>query len=268
MRLRQSVAPLLAAARRRLHAPPKEDAGLRDSKLSGWFRQETGELLEGFPVFAHDVVLDVGCGEGEFSHFMAQQGAEVIVADIDARKIAAARKRLAHTRTRSVRAVVTDASPLPLRDATISKIVAMEVLEHVDNPRAFLKELYRVANPGALFLISVPAQLSEEIQIDLAPPAYFQPPNHLRIFRGEELEKLVREAGLLIERRVSYGFYWSMWWCLFWACHQNLKDPWHPLLRSWEKTWDLLLEDPQGIKTKHVLDARMPKSLAIIARKS
>jgi SAM-dependent methyltransferase len=249
------------------HRIQHEDVSLRDCRLSGWFRHETGELLEGFAIDAHDVVLDVGCGNGTFAQFAAEQGAELIIADIDADKIAAAKAKLSGSRARAVSALVTDAVPLPLPDAIASKVVAMEVLEHVDDPQAVVDELYRVAKPGALFLVSVPAQFSEEIQKLLAPAEAFQRPNHIRIFKGDELEELLCKAGLVIERKVAYGFFWSMWFHFFWVCNQDISDPWHPLLRSWEKTWGLLLQTPQGIKTKNVLDARMPKSQAIIARK-
>ena len=38
--------------------------GLIDAAAGGWFRNETGELIEGFPIPAEDLVLDVGCGDG------------------------------------------------------------------------------------------------------------------------------------------------------------------------------------------------------------
>ena len=49
-------------------AAPWVDArhcGLLDAVKSGWFLQETGELLEGFAIAAADTVLDVGCGTGD-----------------------------------------------------------------------------------------------------------------------------------------------------------------------------------------------------------
>jgi 2-polyprenyl-3-methyl-5-hydroxy-6-metoxy-1,4-benzoquinol methylase len=48
---------------------------LADTSLSGWFRQETDELFEGFPIRAEDSVLDIGCGDGPFVQFCAQRGA-------------------------------------------------------------------------------------------------------------------------------------------------------------------------------------------------
>jgi SAM-dependent methyltransferase len=244
-----------------------DSATLRDAHLSGWFRHESGELFEGFPINAEDTVLDIGCGDGPFAQFCAERGAEVIIADIDADKIAALAVRLRQTSARAVTPLVTDANPIPLPDGRANKIIAMEVLEHVEDPAQFMRELVRVAKPGAQFLLTVPDPLGESVQKKLAPAAYFEHPNHILVFQREEFEQLILDAGLIIERRADYGFYWSVWWFMFWACKQDLSPPWHPLLESWTHTWNLLLAMPDGPRIKKALDETMPKSQAIIARK-
>lgn len=238
-----------------------------EAYLSGWFRRDSGELFEGFPVNAEDTVLDIGCGDGPFARFCAERGAEVIFADIDPAKVAAVQALLQDSSARGVVPLVTDANPIPLPDARANKIVAMEVLEHVADPAQFMRELVRVARPGAQFLLTVPAPLGESVQQKLAPASYFEHPNHIRIFTAEAFEKLVLDAGLIVERQTSYGFYWSIWWCLFWACKQDLSPPWHPLLENWNQTWSQLLALPDGPRIKQALDQTMPKSQAIIARK-
>ncbi|WP_215199644.1 methyltransferase domain-containing protein, partial [Escherichia coli] len=40
--------------------------------------------------------------------------------------------------------LVSDCDPLPLADATATRVVSTEVIEHVDDPRQFLAELVRV----------------------------------------------------------------------------------------------------------------------------
>ncbi|MNF33864.1 putative S-adenosylmethionine-dependent methyltransferase [compost metagenome] len=240
---------------------------LTDTSLSGWFRQETDELFEGFPIRTEDSVLDIGCGDGPFVQFCAQRGAEVIFADIDADKVAAVERALQGSAARAMMPLVTDANPIPLPDARVSKVVAMEVLEHVEDPRQFMSELVRVGRPGAQYLITVPDPLGESVQKELAPPAYFEHPNHIRVFQRDEFERLIEEAGLVIERKAEYGFYWSVWWFFFWACRQDLSPPWHPLLDSWTRTWNLLLSMEDGPRIKQALDRAMPKSQAIIARK-
>lgn len=243
-----------------------DNTGL-DARLSGWFLHETNELFRGFPVNAEDVVLDIGCGDGPFAQFCANQGAEIYFADIDAEKVASVEMLLIDSPARGVHPIVTDANPIPLADATATRIIAMEVLEHVECPDQFMQELVRIGKPGALYLLTVPDQSSENVQRNLAPPCYFEHPNHIRVFSREQFDELVTRAGLVIEQRTSYGFFWSVWWCFFWASKQDLAPPWHPLLSSWTRTWNTLLQLPDGPRIKQALDAVMPKSQAIIARK-
>lgn len=247
--------------------PVPADFTLVDATLSGWFREETGELLEGYPISSDDHVLDVGCGDGVFIAFCAKRGAEVTFADIDAAKIAAVEGRLKSSNARAIHPLVSDANPLPLPDSHVDKVIAMEVMEHVDNPPAFLRELVRVGKPGALYLLSVPDAASERIQQQLAPPGHFEKPNHINVFDREAFEQLVTDAGLVVERKAYYGFYWSIFWALFWTCDQDLSPPWHPLLESWARTWDMVLKMRDGPRIKKALDEAMPKSQAIIARK-
>ncbi len=241
--------------------------GLKDAWASGWFLQESNELYRGFPISPEDVVLDVGCGDGGNSLFCANRGVHMIVADIDANKVESTRQRLAQTPAREVQAVVTDANPLSLPDGIASKIISTEVLEHVDDTAQFLSELVRVGKSGAQYLLTVPDPVLEQLQTELAPASYFQKPNHIRIIQRDEFEKMVTDAGLIIESHSYYGFYWSIWWLFFWVCKVEHGGAPHPLLESWAKTWDILMNTPNGDQVRTVLNDFMPKSQVIIARK-
>lgn len=242
--------------------------GLTDMVRSGWLNNDTGELFKGFVINAEDSVLDIGCGEGGFTLFCGRRGAEIFVADIDPGNIEKAVSRLRETAARAVHPLVTDANPIPLPDAQVNKVVAMEVMEHVDDPAAFLAELVRVGRPGTQYLISVPDALSEYAQQGIASPTYFQKPNHIHIFERERFAQLVCDAGLIIEQHAHYGFYRTLWWLFFWASGQDSLDgPDHPVIQHWDNTWSALLALPQGQKIKAALDEMMPKSQVIVARK-
>jgi 2-polyprenyl-3-methyl-5-hydroxy-6-metoxy-1,4-benzoquinol methylase len=243
--------------------------GLHDAKQNGWFDQETGELVTGFQIRPEDTVLDVGCGNGGACMFAAGQGAEVIAVDILPDAIENVGRRLANSNARAYRAIVSDANPLPLDDNTASCVMAMEVLEHVDDPAQFLSELVRVGKPDSRYLITVPDPTSENVQKRIAAPTYWQKPNHVRIFGREELDQTVSDAGLVIESHGYRSFFWAMWWILFWACDkQKLHEPEQPLLASWTATWNELLKSPKGQDVRETLDEFMPKSQFVIARKA
>jgi 2-polyprenyl-3-methyl-5-hydroxy-6-metoxy-1,4-benzoquinol methylase len=53
-----------------------------------------------------------------------------------------------------------DRLPLPLADGAADVVAAVEVVEHLENPRAFCRELIRVARPGGWVVVTTPNQLS------------------------------------------------------------------------------------------------------------
>jgi len=52
--------------------------------------------------------------------------------------------------------VQTDAASLPCKSECFDAVVCSELLEHVDDPKAVLREMYRVLKPTGVCLISVP----------------------------------------------------------------------------------------------------------------
>jgi 2-polyprenyl-3-methyl-5-hydroxy-6-metoxy-1,4-benzoquinol methylase len=50
--------------------------------------------------------------------------------------------------------------PIPLADLSIDIVVSLETIEHLENPRAFCRELVRIMKPGAWLLVSTPNQRS------------------------------------------------------------------------------------------------------------
>lgn len=267
--------PELAALISELGVVDSRVCGLIDAVQSGLFNHGSGELAPGFQITDDDVVLDVGCGDGAATLFAARCGAEVIFSDSDADKIARLAVRVKSIPVSASHALVCDTNPLPLSDERATRIIAMEMLEHVDDPAQVLAELVRVGQPGALYLLAVPDPAGESLQKQLAPASHFQKPNHIHVFEHDAFEAMIIDAGLHIERRHAYSFYWSIWMCLYWACERTLegatldkiKAPYPPLLNAWAKTWHQLISMPNGGKVKEALDQFLPKSQIIIARK-
>ena len=242
--------------------------GLQDSMLTGWYNEEASELAAGFPVGADDVVVDVGCGDGGPAAFCGRVGAHIILCDVDGPRLEQAAERLRQSGARRVDAHVTDADPLPLADGAATRVVCMEVMEHVEDPAVLMGELVRIGAPGALYLITVPGEVHERIQTHLAPPEYFERPNHIRIIDSGAFQDMVSASGLLIQKQFTYSFYWAMWWTFFWQCSTSLEAAsQHPLLASWAETWSQVLQGPDGLRILHLLNGLMPKNQVIVAMK-
>lgn len=243
------------------------NVGLSDAVFSGWFNNDTGELFRGVPIEPEDVVVDVGCGEGGSLAFCARRGAHVIAIDHDEQALEQARQKIEGTSARVKEYHVSTAEQLPIVDMKATRVVCTEVLEHVDDPAVVIRELVRIGAPGARYLITVPDPIAETVQQAVAPPAYFQRPNHLRIISRDCLRGLVEGAGLEIIEQSQYGFYWSVWWAMFWSCDVDLACPDHPVLVNWAQCWSALLETPDGRRVMSALNSVMPKSQIIVARK-
>jgi SAM-dependent methyltransferase len=255
------------------------DIGLHDAIHDGWFLGDSGELLKGFAIDASDTLLDVGCGEGVATLFAMRQGASVIFTDSEFDKVRDLARQVSAQTSAGSLGVVSNSLPLPLADACATKVVCMEVLEHVDQPEQFMAELVRMGRPGAQYLISVPDPVGEHLQQGIAPAGYYQTPNHIQIFSRERFAALIEDAGLIIEHRQANGFFWVMGMIFFWASERadgrdlggavrdRIQAPYPPLMESWARTWQDLLAQPNGLAIKGMLDQFMPKSQVIIARK-
>lgn len=253
--------------------------GLVDIVKSGWYNNATGELIAGFDIQADDLVLDLGCGEGGASLFCARRGATVFYADMEAEKLHQARKKINEIDGAKGAPLLCDGGRLPLADNALSKIIAMEILEHTENPQAVLDELARVGRPGALYLLTVPHPDAEKLQQGIAPDAFFRWPNHIKIFSEEEFESMVANAGLKIMHTGGWGFYWTFALLIFWitersanqtiegAALDRIAPPYHALMHQWAALWQALIASPSGEELKHRLDRLLPKSMYVVAVK-
>lgn len=99
---------------------------------------------------------------------------------------------------------------LPLRDAVADLAVAVETIEHLENPRALVRELARITRPGGLVLITTPNQLSALSFLSLAFKRQFAAfqdvhyPAHRTALLEIDLRRIVTEAGLA-DARVHFS---------------------------------------------------------------
>lgn len=93
-------------------------------------------------------VLDLGCGAGFLSNYLAARGHRVCGLDADAESLAVAR---AYDETGTVEYTRGDACALPYPDASFDVVCAMDLIEHVEDPARLVAEASRVLAPGGVF---------------------------------------------------------------------------------------------------------------------
>jgi SAM-dependent methyltransferase len=102
--------------------------------------------------------------------------------------------------------VVTDLETgrVALADGSCDVVACIETIEHVENPRALMRELVRLATPGGWLVVTTPNQLSVFSKLSLLAknefshfrqlPGYY--PAHISALLEIDLVRMCRENGL------------------------------------------------------------------------
>ncbi len=130
-------------------------------------------------------ILDVGCGTGANIQMLSQYGeAEGVDVSDDA---------LEFCRKKGLKVQKGLAEALPFDDETFELTTALDVVEHLDDDIAGLKEMYRVTKRGGYSLIFVPAFMwLWGVQDDIS--------NHRIRYTKSQIVERLRIAGYTVER--------------------------------------------------------------------
>lgn len=91
-------------------------------------------------------ILDIGCGAGFLSNYLAEKGHFVTGIDLSEKSLEIAKKKKT-----GATYILANALSLPFQDASFDVISAMDLLEHVENPSKVIEEASRVLKPNGLF---------------------------------------------------------------------------------------------------------------------
>jgi SAM-dependent methyltransferase len=131
-------------------------------------------------------ILDVGCGTGANLEMLAEFG--------EAEGVDLSSAALSFCRERGLQNVKQgEAEALPYASSSFDLVTGLDVVEHLDDDLAGLKEMWRVLRPGGRALVFVPAfMFLWGVQDDIS--------HHRRRYTIDQLKRVVREAGFEVER--------------------------------------------------------------------
>ena len=110
--------------------------------------------------------------------------------------------------------ILADAQHLPFKEGVFDKVLCTEVMEHIPDDKAGIRELYRVAKPGAGVAVSVPRTFPERIFWTLSWDYWHTPGGHIRIYSKGQMARYLREQGFdVLAIRYRHAFQ-SVYWFL------------------------------------------------------
>jgi 2-polyprenyl-3-methyl-5-hydroxy-6-metoxy-1,4-benzoquinol methylase len=140
------------------------------------------------------VLLDVGCGAGHLWSYVREQFARYVGVD--------AVRYQDFPSGADFYPVDLDTGRASLPDGCVDVVAAVETIEHLENPRAFMRELTRLVKPGGWVIVTTPNQLSLLSLLTLIIKRRFSAfqdvhyPAHLTALLEVDLRRIAAECAL------------------------------------------------------------------------
>jgi SAM-dependent methyltransferase len=222
------------------------------------------------------VLLDAGAGFGRHAFEAARRGARVVALDYAADEVVTTRNTFGAMADageipaeRFVASLRGDATRLPFGDGAFDVVMTSEVLEHIQDDVAAIRELVRVLKPGGMLGATVPAWWPEKINWMLSDEYHApkSPGGHVRIYSATELKAKFRAAGLEITgQHHAHALHSPYWWL---RCAVGPANDKHKAVVAYRRflEWDIVTR-PRSVRlAEKVLSPVLGKSYVVYAHK-
>ncbi|MBK9440504.1 MAG: methyltransferase domain-containing protein [Comamonadaceae bacterium] len=156
-------------------------------------------------------IIDIGCGRGFFIRYYMLLGQHTMTG-IELDPVICRRAAELNSASTNASIFQGDAAMLPFASSSFSGAILSEVLEHVPDDEAVLREAFRVLRPGAIAAITVPHlnypwswdPINRTLEALHLSPIHHGPfagiwAEHLRLYEIAGLRDVVQRAGFQIE---------------------------------------------------------------------
>ena len=192
---------------------PRTIAWMTRNEADMSFRMRARTVFEWIPLQEDSLILDLPCGRGFYLNMLRHvSDCRLVGVDLDWSVLQQAQRTV--TRLPRLQLSRADAMALPWAANTFDAIILTELLEHVADDVAVLRECLRVLQPGGVIAITVPHAnypfawdpINKSLEklfgtkIRRGPLAGIWA-NHLRLYTPAQLRARVLQAGFQIEGR-------------------------------------------------------------------
>lgn len=165
--------------------------------------REVGRLI---PI-TRGKILDIGCADGTFTKVILEhsKAKKIVAVDVLESSVSYAKRRFA--RSKKLLFKVADAHELPFKNKEFDAVFCLEALEHVEDSKRVISEMYRVLKNRGYALVLVP---SENLLFRLGWPIWtltrgkIWRGTHLNNFSADKLVHLMEEEGFIIDRNRKF----------------------------------------------------------------
>jgi len=163
----------------------------REQYWAHWLRRRIGS--------GSGPIIDLGSGLGWLALSAREQGFAVVSVDISEFSV----QRLHREHALSV--IVASATHVPARGNSVAAVVALDVLEHLEDHRVALGEILTVLRPDGLIVISVPNTEGYGARTKRGAGTWFgdRDATHTALWAPDEWVCALVDSGFMVERRGS-----------------------------------------------------------------
>lgn len=148
--------------------------------------------------FTNKTILDVGCGAGTVSLYLANRGANIVGVDISRKAIDSCKKSARILKlTDKTQFICNTIEKIKFRQK-FDVIICSEIIEHISNDGAFLKRIHKLLKKNRLLILSTPSINAPLYKIGLAQN-FDKRVGHIRRYSKQQISDLVKKSGFRIE---------------------------------------------------------------------
>lgn len=154
-----------------------------------FINQRLNEIVAGFEIYRkNNRFLDVGCGAG--SLLAAAKRADWLATGVEVSK-----PSIDFLQERGFQVFHGELEAAHFVENSFDVVTASEILEHISQPLALLKESLRILRPGGLFWATTPHGRGVSARLLGADWTCVSPPEHLQLFSVKGIKGLLEKAG-------------------------------------------------------------------------